>query len=122
MEDKLTAILIVFVVIGVPVISVFAVGAFKAYLQHQERKLQIMGAGVKTNFDDSTAAKLRDEIMQVRQVANEYDLAIQHTLDQILKRLDFLESQRGVKLQHVRSAAPLAQDDVVTVGQTTNQP
>jgi hypothetical protein len=104
MDDNLTAVAIVFVVIGVPVLSVFAGNAYKSWLMHQERKLQFKTPQKDKALDEPTVVQLRNEIMQVRQVANEYDLSIQHTLDQIQRRLDFLESERRTKVTYARSS------------------
>ena len=57
MDDNLMFLAIVFVAIGLPVISVFAVAAYKSWLAHQERKLQFNAQHKGAALDEPTAVE-----------------------------------------------------------------
>jgi hypothetical protein len=80
----------------IPIVAI--VGGFlstiiQQWIKHAERMAELKCSQVNTKIDEPALDSLRKEISQVRSVATEYDLSIQHTLDQIQQRLDFLESQ-----------------------------
>jgi hypothetical protein len=65
----------------------------KIWTDHEQRKLEILHmTGALPNT--SSFSELKAEIERVRATSNEYDLSIQHTLDEIQQRLAAIESDR----------------------------
>jgi len=75
--------------------AVFGSITFKNWMKFQQRKFEILQSRPIVRVDDTTMSELRNEIARVSDTATLYDMSIQHTLDEILRRLEYLESQRS---------------------------
>ena len=90
---------------------VFSYLIVKSALRVVERRIELRSQQRSTPLSDQTIAELKKEITDVRHVANEYDLSIQHTLDNIVRRLDNLESQHLTSNSPTRPYTPAPQEE-----------
>jgi hypothetical protein len=103
------------ILVGIPVVCAFTARCFKAWLQYKEKRDLILSSRVPQVTDDKTFAELRNEIIHVRAVSNEYDLSIQHTLDEIVRRLEYLEAKSTANVPIPRPAPPAPQEEQITI-------
>lgn len=90
---------IVLIVMMVPIVAIvggLGTGIIKMILSHLERKAELrantVGAGnnsMKSEFDS-----LRQEVARLRDTSTQYDISIQHTLEELHRRVEMLESSR----------------------------
>jgi TolA-binding protein len=81
--------------------------------------MELTGIVPGTRINDPTVARLEDEIKRVRETSNQYDLSIQHTLEDIQQRLDSIERKGGTALSATKEYKPTAidQPEVLKNGQ-----
>jgi TolA-binding protein len=85
------------VIVLVPVVAVmgsFTAGIIKMILSHQERKAKIR-AEAGTRLGDSLRDEfesLRQEVSRLRDTATQYDISIQHTLEDLQRRVARVET------------------------------
>ena len=79
----------------------------KSVLRHRERKLEIM-AGSKNAGNETVLQQiqtLRDEIARLRDTSTQYDISIQHTLDDLQHRMERVESKHVAFVVPIQDAA-----------------
>ena len=80
--------------------SLAMIGALIArmWFAHEERKLKIRALGQGSAGSDSLRSEfdaLRVELARLRDTSTQYDISIQHTLEDVQQRLARLESKRS---------------------------
>jgi hypothetical protein len=110
-------ILAILCIFGVPVISWTCVRMFKLWIAHQERKIELLGHSQAPSVDAQSIIELRNDIRRVSDVATNYDMSIQHSLDQIQRRLDFLESKSTIGQSPNRATYSPPVEQVIIIGQ-----
>jgi hypothetical protein len=95
-----TTLVLFLVIIGVsvPVLAiVLGIGFawWKSYIRFQERKLEMQAKSMGAVHDDVWAAigALSSELAQLRDTSTQYDMSIQHTLDELGHRVSGIESR-----------------------------
>ncbi|SRR5579883_652343 len=101
----------------IPIVAiVMGIGSemWKNFLRHQERKLEIKAGSQKT-ADGSVLKQidaLREEVARLRDTSTQYDISIQHTLEDLQHRLATLESSRRTS----QTISDVDRSDQATVG------
>lgn len=90
---------IVMVVMAVPIVAIvmgIGAGIIKMILKHQERKAEIRDQSLRGGNNSLRAEieALREELSRLRDTATQFDISIQHTLEELHTRVATLESQR----------------------------
>jgi len=86
------------VIMAIPITAiVLGIGSemWKNFLQHQERRLEIK-AGTQTSVNSGVLDQieaLREEVARLRDTSTQYDISIQHTLEELQQRVAFVESR-----------------------------
>ena len=94
-------------IFAVPVVAiVMGIGAqiIKNFLAHQERKYKLKLESQSSASGSVTAdiQALRDEVARLRDTSTQYDISIQHSLEDMQQRLEFLERRLGVAAVRIR--------------------
>jgi hypothetical protein len=97
----------------VAVISQSLTSMHKRVLEHREQMaMRTGGQDVnQTVLDEIT--KLRDELSRLRDTTTQYDLSIQHTLDDVQRRLSFVESRPSVGPSGTTNPQPVTEPDLL---------
>ena len=98
-------ILVIALVPVVAILGAFTAGIIKIVLGHKERRAKIRDEAtirVNSSLRDEVEA-LRRELAQLRDTATQYDVSIQHTLEELQQRMSRMEA-RG------KPGAPLETD------------
>jgi TolA-binding protein len=86
------------VIMAIPITAiVLGIGSemWKTFLKHQERKLEIK-AGNQNAADSSVLQQiedLREEVARLRDTSTQYDISIQHTLEELQQRMTYVEGK-----------------------------
>jgi hypothetical protein len=108
MSSNIGELLLLGIFFGLPCIGLVSWLFFTSWTKHEERKIELGGVvptqnqnvfrqpfrmKSDTQSEITVTDELRAEIRRVSETATQYDLSIQHTLDQIQKRLDTIETR-----------------------------
>lgn len=99
------------------IVLVFGGGHVRRFLDILERRWAQKGQ--TSGFTDEAAKRidaLRDEIARLRDTSTQYDVSIQHTLDDLQRRVENLESRKGAGAMRPIMEAP---EQEITMGNRT---
>lgn len=87
-------------ILVIPVTAIaFGVGheMLKSVLRHRERKLEIMASseGAAGETIVQQIQELRDELARLRDTSTQYDISIQHTLEDLQRRMQHVENKHA---------------------------
>jgi TolA-binding protein len=99
----------------VGIVSVACVIIAKMAFRFEERKLQIRGEIQNTGSDSvrSEVETLRQELARLRDTSTQYDISIQHTLEDVQQRLERVEAKGSVS-SRTTPAGDANQESVIT--------
>jgi TolA-binding protein len=95
--DPGIAVSLVFISLGL-----IGAGITRMFFAYDERKLKIRTLGQNPVGVDSLKSEIdavRQEVARLRDTSTQYDISIQHTLEDMQQRLERLESRRPVVAQ-----------------------
>lgn len=107
-----------FLVTGIAIVGSLGAVIARMWFRHEERKLQLRSQGGVSQETDSLRTEfdaLRTELARLRDTSTQYDISIQHTLEDMQQRLERVESRRAVTMPATREEAP-AQETVIARG------
>lgn len=92
----LTGLVAVICIFGTPLAAIGMV-AFRSYLKHQS---EILDKKLATHSEASSRIEaevvaLRQELAQLRDTSTQYDISIQHTLEELQHRVHSIESRNS---------------------------
>lgn len=91
--------------------SMGIIGAVVArmWFSHEERKMKLRSQGSNTAEVDALRSEiegLRAEVARLRDTSTQYDISIQHTLEDMQQRLERAEGRRGSSSPATRADEP----------------
>lgn len=111
---------IVQAVMIVPVVAIIggiAAGVIKMILRHEEQRerMRFQSTGAGNEAWRAEIETLRQELSRLRDTSTQYDVSIQHTLEDLQQRMERLEARRAVG--GMSSASALEEtEQIVSVG------
>ena len=133
MSSNIGELLLLGIFFGLPCIGLVAWLFFTSWTKHEERKIELGGVVPRQNqnvfrqpfrmksdtqSEITVTDELRAEIRRVSETATQYDLSIQHSLDQIQKRLDTIETRLNPTRVEQTANPVLDSAEQIIVGQT----
>jgi TolA-binding protein len=110
MEPNIVQVLqTVLVLPALAIVGLITAGIIKTVLKFTERKaeIQAQASGAGNDSLRTEMEALRQEVARLRDTSTQYDISIQHSLEDMQRRLEFLENKRSASTPaaHIEESA-----------------